>query len=116
MTSQFQAQLLNEGPLGLAAAARLVPSFRGGKSTAPSTVFRWISEGCRGAGGERIKLEAARIGGRWITSQAALDRFVAALTAAHSTESSTEARLPRSPGARRSASHEAAKALEDAGA
>jgi hypothetical protein len=36
-----------------------------------STVIRWVRRGCRG-----VRLEAVRVGGRWVTSREALDRFV----------------------------------------
>jgi hypothetical protein len=40
-----------------------------------STVMRWVRRGCRG-----VKLEAARLGGRWVTSREALTRFVERLS------------------------------------
>jgi hypothetical protein len=38
----------------------------------PSTTFRWVTNGAKGPGGRVVKLEAVRVGGRWITSRAAL--------------------------------------------
>lgn len=35
------------------------------------TVMRWISEGCGG-----VRLEAVRVGGRWMLSDAAISRFL----------------------------------------
>jgi hypothetical protein len=73
-----------ETPLSLAQAAQRIPSSRLGKPTHVSTLVRWILHGVRG-----VKLEAARIGGRWVTSQEALERFSAALTAQHLPESAS---------------------------
>lgn len=42
-----------------------------------STALRWVTRGVRG-----VRLEAVRLGGRWVTSLEALDRFAARLTAA----------------------------------
>jgi hypothetical protein len=36
--------------------------------------------GVRVQSGERVRLEAVRLGGRWVTSSAALERFIAAQT------------------------------------
>src|SRR4051812_40605845 len=49
------------------------------------TVIRWITRGVR-VRGQIVKLEALRLGGRWVTSTKALDRFMAKLTAATSAE------------------------------
>jgi hypothetical protein len=70
------------GGLSLSAAGRLFPGHRGGESVDPSTVFRWVTKGTRTAGGSVVKLEAVRVGGRWLTSRGAVARFVAALTEA----------------------------------
>jgi hypothetical protein len=64
-----------ESPISLAEAATKVPSFRVGKKTHVATIHRWIQHGVRG-----VKLEAARLGGRWVTSDEALQRFAEALT------------------------------------
>lgn len=40
-----------------------------------STFIRWITKGSRG-----VRLEAIRLGGRWFSSRAALQRFAQALT------------------------------------
>jgi hypothetical protein len=57
--------------LSLRDAAQLLPRSRNGRPTHPSTILRWILHGLRGR-----KLEGARLGGRWITSAEALERFV----------------------------------------
>jgi hypothetical protein len=69
--------LLTERVITLVEAARLVPPGRGGRPTHLSTLLRWINPGVRG-----VRLEAARLGGRWVTSHEALQRFAERLTAA----------------------------------
>jgi hypothetical protein len=65
-----------EKTLSLAQAAKILPPGRNGRSTHVATLSRWIVRGVRG-----VRLDAARIGGRWITSEEAIDRFSSALTA-----------------------------------
>jgi hypothetical protein len=81
------ALLLDETLISLAQAARLFPPTRQDKAVHVSTILRWILRGVRG-----VRLEAARAGGRWITSREAVARFVAALTASHSSQPGTDAR------------------------
>src|SRR5687768_8061925 len=64
----------------LSQAARLFPAYRGNRPVSPSTVWRWIFEGVRLADGSRLRLGAARIGGRWLTSAQAIQRFIEAQT------------------------------------
>jgi hypothetical protein len=45
-----------------------------------STILRWVTRGV-GTPAGRVKLEAARIGNTWMTSEEALVRFVEATTA-----------------------------------
>jgi hypothetical protein len=68
-----------ETPITLASATRLIPPGRG-KRTHLSTLLRWILSGVRTPAGDRVRLEALRIGGRWITSREALQRFAVRLT------------------------------------
>jgi hypothetical protein len=69
--------LHTETVLSLSQAAKRLPPGRSGKPTHPATLTRWIMTGVRG-----VKLEAAKLGGRWVTSAEALQRFAEALTAA----------------------------------
>jgi hypothetical protein len=55
--------------------ARRVPASRG-QGTAPSTLFRWARDGVLTPDGRRVRLEAARCGSRWLTTEAALRRFL----------------------------------------
>src|SRR5687767_2913000 len=68
-------------PAAVAKASR-VPGHRGGSHVNGSTLFRHITKGVRAANGEVIRLEAVRIGHRWLTSVEALARFAERLTAA----------------------------------
>jgi hypothetical protein len=72
--------LTAETPLPLKDACRLVPPGRNGKRTHLATLLRWIMTGSRGPTGERVRLEAVRLGGRWMTSREALQRFAERLT------------------------------------
>lgn len=69
--------LLHESLLSLGQAARRIPPYRGCK-TNPSTIFRWLRDGVRLPNGELLRLEGMRLAGRWLTSEQALDRFLAA--------------------------------------
>jgi hypothetical protein len=52
-----------------------VPPRRTGKQTHLSTLLRWIQRGARSRGGAVVKLEATRLGNRWVASIEALQRF-----------------------------------------
>jgi hypothetical protein len=106
--------LTAETPLSLTAAARLIPPARGGKATHLSTLLRWILHGARGPAGETVRLEAARIGSRWVTTHQALQRFVERLTPVLGGSDRPDS-SPRSPEQRRRASDRAAARLDKAG-
>src|SRR5438132_94236 len=74
------AEILSGSGLSLSQAARRFPPFREGKAVVPSTVFRWIVDGVRLPDGRRLRLEAARLGGRWLTSGPAIERFISGQT------------------------------------
>jgi hypothetical protein len=101
-----------EKPIPLAEAAKLVPPGRQGKRTHLSTLLRWILAGSRNPAGERVCLQAVRIGGRWMTSRESLQRFAEALTPR--TDQPTPA-APRTPTARQRASDRAAAELSRIG-
>jgi hypothetical protein len=101
-----------ETPLPLADACRLVPPARRGKRTHLSTLLRWILTGAKSPTGELVKLEALRLGNRWVTTRGALQRFAEALTP----HTDGQAPIPpRTPTARRRASERAGKELEALG-
>lgn len=76
--SALASEILAGGGLSLAQTARRIPSFRQGRPTNPATIFRWIRDGVRTPDGRRVRLEACRLGGRLLTSEQALARFIAA--------------------------------------
>jgi hypothetical protein len=45
----------------------------------PSTAFRWMMKGLPDSRGERLRLQALRRGKIWLTSRAALERFLSGL-------------------------------------
>ena len=104
--------LLNNEPLiPLSQAATRFPGHRGAQRLHPATLTRWILKGVRAFDGRRVKLEAVRIGCRWLTSEPALSRFATALgTPDNSTPPA------RSPAARRNASDRADAELRRMGA
>ena len=61
--------LNNEQILTFSEAANALPPI-GGKRPHASTIWRWARKGCRG-----VRLEVRRLGGRFVTSIEALDRF-----------------------------------------
>jgi hypothetical protein len=99
-------------PAAVAKAAR-IPGHRGGPHLNGSTIFRHITKGVRAANGELIRLEAVRVGCRWLTSVESVARFAERLTAAElqtTDDSSVPAPSPR----QRNRQAEAASARLDA--
>jgi Protein of unknown function (DUF1580) len=102
---------LNGEPLiTLTQAAGRYPGHRGADRLHPATLTRWILRGVRALDGRRVRLEAVRIGCRWLTSEAALARYAAALAA------TGDPTPPRSPAARNRAAEAAGRELEQLGA
>jgi hypothetical protein len=99
------SDILAEDPIRLEEAAHTV-------KTHFSTVYRWVLRGVPGPSGNRIRLEAIRVGRAWLTSRQALARFSEALTPDLTGEA---APLPRSPGKRQKASERAAQKLAQLG-
>jgi Protein of unknown function (DUF1580) len=104
--------LSTEKPIPLNAATALIPPGRNGKRCHLSTLLRWILKGSKSPGGDTVKLEACRLGGRWITSREAIQRFSEALTPASATPSPS---ATRTPGQRSRAAERAGKDLEALG-
>jgi len=76
-----------------------------GRPASLSCMLRWVLDGARGPSGERVRLEAARLGGRWVTSLEALRRFSERLTPSVGGD---DPAAPRSAASRRRASEQAA--------
>jgi hypothetical protein len=104
--------ITSESTLTLTAACRLLPPGRNGARPQLSTLLRWILRGCRTADGQFVRLEACRLGSKWITSREALQRFVERLTPPLDRAPGP---VPRSPAQRQRASERAGKQLDAAG-
>jgi hypothetical protein len=80
VTRNARYDVLTEEPLiSLSQAAARFPGHRGADRLHPATLTRWILKGVKALDGRRVKLEAVRIGCRWLTSEPALQRFADAL-------------------------------------
>jgi hypothetical protein len=77
-----------------------------------STVYRWVLKGVPGSSGSRVRLEALRLGAKWVTTRSALQRFAEATTPRPPAESVS---LPRATAKRRADSERAEKELEKLG-
>src|SRR5262249_48381711 len=98
-------RILSEHTLSLSEAAKLVPSNRGNKPVHVSWVLRAVMRGAevdnKGRGGaqrRRVRLEAVRAGGHWVTSREALARFLAAVTAQKTAAQAEPSRATDDPG------------------
>ena len=89
-----------EAKIDLQEAAQLVPGTCRGKTIHVTTSARWVMRGVVGPTGERIRLEALKLGNRWLTSREALERFSLRLTPDFS---DSQARISRSASARKKA-------------
>jgi hypothetical protein len=102
----------SESTISLVQAARLLPPGRGERPVTLSCLLRWVLQGARGPDSSRIRLEALRLGGRWVTSREALQRFAERLTPAGDTPTSPP---PRTARQRQRASERAAQNLDKIG-
>lgn len=102
-----------EPRISLNQAAARYPGSRGAERTHPATLTRWILRGCRSVTGQLVKLEAERVGCRWLTSEAALARFAERLAG---NADAMPVESPRTPTQRQRASDRAARELERMGA
>jgi len=105
--------LRSEELLSLPQAARRFPPFRQGRPVNPSTVWRWVFTGVRLPDGRRVRLDAVRLSGRWLTSVEAIERFVAAQTPRLDEAAGTP--TPRTPRQRRRAAERAGAELAKRG-
>jgi len=117
--STIISEIVDGNGLSMSEAGKRIPALRGDRRTNPATVWRWVCRGHRLSDGSIIKLEAAKLAGRWLTSRAALARFLERVTAASTPESSNPIPIPkptRSVTRRRTASEAAAARLDAMGA
>jgi hypothetical protein len=54
----------------------LLPRHRKDRPVSPSTLFRWIKDGISLLDGSRLHLEAMLLAGKYLTTHAALIRFI----------------------------------------
>src|SRR4051812_10333093 len=80
--------------IGLHEASKHTGSFRGGKPTCTATMTRWILRGVVAPDGTRVRLDAVRLGGKWLTSLDALQRFAERQTPAIDGDSLVANRTP----------------------
>jgi hypothetical protein len=79
-SNQFLCEVTDGESEPLTKAARRFSPTRQNRPVTLSCLFRWITRGVKGPDGERVKLEAARLAGRWITTPGAIKRFISAQT------------------------------------
>jgi len=78
--NQILAEIDAGQGLSLQALAKLVPAYRGDGTANKATVWRWVTTGTRRPDGTVVRLEAVRLGSRWLSTRAALLRYVSACT------------------------------------
>jgi hypothetical protein len=96
--------------------ARRFPAARGRGRLNPATAYRWALDGIALPDGGRLRLEAVRLGGRYLTTEAALLRFIAAQQAAVGAREIEAASRTATPNQRRRAAEQAGAVLERRGA
>ncbi len=80
------ARLKDEGLVRVKTAIATLPGNKGNKSVHPSTGARWCMRGVKLRSGEAVRLEHIKSGGgQLLTSVAALERFLAIVTAGSTT-------------------------------
>lgn len=112
LTQELRAEIEAGQGEGLTRAARRFPPARMCRPVTLSCLVRWITRGVTGPGGQRVKLEAARLAGKWITTPAAIGRFVEAQTPR---PDDAPPPAPRTSGVRRRAADRATRELERLG-
>jgi hypothetical protein len=81
ITTTVIQEIVSGQGVPLSEVAELCPSPRsqsGHRHT--TTLLRWVRNGVKLSDGTVTRLEAARVGTRWLTSRAAIVRFITALT------------------------------------
>ena len=83
-----------EDLLSLAAAARTLPPLRQERPVNKATLFRWAVNGLKATDGTVVKLDAIRVGARWVTSRQALARFIQAMSERREADAEERAVVP----------------------
>jgi hypothetical protein len=95
-------EVLDGKGLSFPEAAKLLPSTRAGRPVNAATVWRWALRGVRLPDGRLLRLGAVRVSGHYVTSVAAIGRFIDAQQSAD--YDAEPAASPRPPGRRQRAS------------
>jgi len=74
-SQRFSDMIDMKNAISIGRAARSLPSSRPDEPVSNQTVHRWITAGVHG-----VRLEAVKLGAKWMTDPAAIDRFVRELT------------------------------------
>ena len=64
----------------LAQAAKSLPPGRNGRPVHVATLLRWVVAGTSSPSGEIVRLQAVRMGGRWLTTREWLEDYARRLT------------------------------------
>ncbi len=107
--------LTTETLISLSEAARSLPAGRRGRPVSLACIFRWITSGVKLPSGAVVRLEGVRLGGRWLTSKEALQRFAEAQTPNLDSDRRPAGAAGRRAGVRQRASERAERQLEEAG-
>lgn len=111
MSNPVPIGLAGEPLISLSQAAKLFPPARRGRPVSASCIWRWFKQGVRTADGRRVHLEALRVVNRYVTSEAAVRRFILAQQPASASTPITSDQParpdPRTPGQRARASDRA---------
>jgi len=95
---QLAATLLSEALIPVGSLPAILPAACSGRPMARAAVWRWVVKGLRGPDGMRVRLEAVRLGKRWVTSRQALSRFMARTTRSAGASRSAAAPAPAASG------------------
>ena len=90
-------------------ARGILPPSRAGKPVNPATIWRWVHDGVRAPDGQRVKLQAVRMGRTWLTKRAWILDFVGAISASNTDATSTVLMAAGTPSSRPPASLTAAR-------
>jgi hypothetical protein len=115
-TKTLDKAMILAGLMTVSQVCRAIPGARGNLSANPSTVTRWIIDGCPARNGERIKLKATRCGSRWLIDPIHLAEFFDALGCITPNATVPASRQQRTESQRQSAAARAAQELKRRGA
>jgi hypothetical protein len=78
--------------LTLSQAAKSLPPGRNSRPVHLATILRWITTGTRSPNGETVRLQAVRMGCRWLTTREWLDAYARKLTPTYGGATAVQAR------------------------